>query len=67
MLAEVHGTKTNPLEENFMNKKVIWLFLVAIALFAAPVSHPSTVSTAGWSFDGTQPPQPPPPWPGEAA
>ncbi|HXN97670.1 MAG TPA: hypothetical protein VN881_01265 [Candidatus Acidoferrales bacterium] len=50
-----------------MNKKIIWLFLVAIALLAVPVSHASTVTTAGSSFDGTQPPQPPPPWPGAAA
>jgi hypothetical protein len=50
-----------------MNNKVIWVFLVAIAMSVVPVSHASTVSTGGWSFDGTQPPQPPKPWPGAEA
>jgi hypothetical protein len=47
-----------------MKNKIAWLFLVAIALLAVPVSHASTVTTAGWSFDGSIPPAPPVPLPG---
>jgi hypothetical protein len=50
-----------------MNKKVIGESLVAIAMSVVPVSHASTVTPAGWSFDGTQPPLPPTPWPGAVA
>ena len=47
-----------------MTKKIVWLFLVAVALLAVPVSHASTVTGAGCSVDGTAPPQPPVPLPG---
>ena len=45
-----------------MKKKIAWLFLVAIALVAVPVSHASAVTSPGWDIDGSQPPVEPPPW-----
>jgi len=45
-----------------MKKKIAWLFLVAIALFAVPVSHASSITSPSWGIDGTDPPQPPVPW-----
>jgi hypothetical protein len=47
-----------------MKKRIAWLFLVAVALLTVPVSHISAVSSTGRSIDGTQPPQPPVPYPG---
>jgi hypothetical protein len=63
-LAEARRGHDQSTEENFMKKNIVWLFIVAIALLAVPVSHASTVTTAGYSFDGSQPPQPPVPVPG---
>jgi hypothetical protein len=45
-----------------MKKKIAWLFLAAIALLAVPVSHASSVTSASWGIDGTDPPAPPVPW-----
>ncbi len=44
-----------------MKRKIAWLFLAAVALLAVPVSHAHSVTSAGWSIDGTQPPQEPVP------
>ena len=63
-LSEVREAETNPPEENFMKKNIVWLFVVAIALLAVPVSHASAVTRADSSFDGTVPQPPPVPLPG---
>ncbi len=45
-----------------MKKTIAWMFLVAIALIAVPVSQASAVTRPVWNIDGTTPPVDPPPW-----